>query len=179
MENQLAACFVQMARKGKTLETTANGMFAPLKAESIDTLDKFNAKVSECFDANGWTRTTGRPAKGVKSKPVPDVVQVYVSRFRGAYKLGLDVLSFSTVYELREAVKVRRQVAHQHAQRPPELKGIQLSSKNRLIEGALFHNVTALWEVLPEDKQEMLYRQIEMVYNTYLKDAPADVLQAA
>lgn len=175
----LAQCFLQLARNGKTLDNTANALFDPLKAKKIKTLAQFDVEVAEGCKANNWTRSKGRPAKGSKMKPVPDIIQVYVSRFRAAYRLELDVLSFKTVGEMRAAVLKHRQDARAATDgRPPELAGIQLSSENKLI-GALFHDIPELWKHLPEERQALFYKQIDRVYRTYLKDAPPELIQAA
>lgn len=178
-QDDLAACFLRVERAGGTLEGIANGMFAPLKAKKIKTLEQFNAEVMAAYEKNAWSRKAGRPAVGAKEKPAPDAVQVYVSRFRAAYRLKLNVISFTTIGEMREAISKRKQAAHHAADRPPELKGIHLSSENSLIEGALFHNVPTLWQLLPDDKKEMFYRQVEKVYNQYVKSAPPDLVKAA
>lgn len=178
-QDDLAACFLKMGRAAGTLDGYANGIFAPLKAKKIKTVEQLNAEVIAAYEKNGWSRKAGRPAAGSKEKPAPDAVQLYVSIFRAAYRMKLNVISFTTVGELRTAIREKRQTAHQAANRPPELKGIQLSSENSLIEGALFHNVPALWQLLPDDKKEMFYRQIEKVYNQYVKSAPPELVKAA
>lgn len=178
-QNELAACFMRIERSGETLEGVANGMFAPLKAKKIKTLEQFNAEVTSAYEINGWSRKAGRPAAdAAKEKSAPEAVQVYVSRFRKAYRLKLNVISFVTIGALRTAMLKKTSVSHQAAKRPPELKGIQLSSENSLI-GALFHDMPALWQRLPDDKKDMFYRQIEKVYNQYLKSAPPDLVKAA
>lgn len=113
----LATDFINIARKAKGVESAANGMFSTLKTEDVRTLDHFNELTREAFQTNGWSQTAGRPVAGSKEKPAPDAVKLYVSSFRAAYRLDLDVLSFETVGAMRNAIRERRQ-APKHAVAP-------------------------------------------------------------
>lgn len=172
----LAADFINIARKAKGVESAANGMYSTLKAEDVRTLDHFNEKVRDAFQANGWSQTAGRPAAGSKEKPAPDAVKLYVSTFRAAYRMGLDVLSFETVGAMRTTIRERRQgIAHAaKPDQPPELKGIQLVAEHSLT-GALWHDAVVLHQHLNADKQHEFEREVRMLMMRYSKDAPPEL----
>lgn len=172
----LAVDFINIARKAKGVESAANGMFSTLKAEDVTTLDHFNEKVRDAFQTNGWSKTAGRPVAGAKEKPAPDAVKLYVSTFRAAYRMKLDVLGFETVGALRTAIRERRQAAS-HApkpEQPPELKGIQLVAENHLT-GALWHDAVVLHQHLSSTLQHDFEREVRMLMMRYSKDAPPDL----
>lgn len=173
---KLATNFLNIARKAKGVESAANGIFSTLKAEDVTTLDHFNERVREAYHTNGWSQTAGRPVTGAKEKPAPDAVKLYVSTFRAAYRMGLDVLAFETVGALRTSIRERRQ-APQHAQaadRPPELKGIQVAVEHSLT-GALWHDAVVLHQHLSSDKQHEFEREVRMLMMRYSKDAPPEL----
>lgn len=172
----LAADLLNIARKAKGVESAANGMFSTLKAENVKTLDHFNERVRDAFQVNGWSQTAGRPVAGSKEKPAPDAVKLYVSTFRAAYRMGLDVLSFETVGAMRTTIRERRQ-APKHAEgaeRPPELKGIVVAVEHSLT-GALWHDAVVMHQHLTADKQHEFEREVRMLMMRYSKDVPPEL----
>ena len=127
----LASVFVQIEKRAKGLEGVAGGIFSVVKQFKISTLDSFNDRVSEAFAKNGWSQGAGRPVAGVK-RSAPDAVRIYVSTFRAAYRMKLDVMGFDSMHGMRKAIKEKRAAGLQIAQGPPELKGIQVSSENKI-----------------------------------------------
>lgn len=175
---QLAASMLSVGKLGGKMEGLANSWFAPLKAMDVRTLDEANIVFSAAYEVNGWSQTAGRPSAGSTQKPAPRAVKLYTTTFRKGYKEGLDVLSFETVWALREATSQKRTAPSQAASRPPELKGIQVSSENTLT-GALWHDVVVLWEHLPEDKRGEFEQQVRKLLSRFTKAAPPELLQAA
>lgn len=178
--NTLASDFLNIARKAKGVESAANGMFSTLKAEDVTDLNHFNERVREAFQANGWSQTAGRPVAGSKEKPAPDAVKLYVSSFRAAYRLKLDVLSFETVGAMRNAIREVRAAAHQRklAEPPapsrPEMEGVEVKTPHTLI-GALWHDAIALAEEIPTDAQQEFEREVRMVMQRFLRFAPPEL----
>lgn len=175
---QLAAGMLNTGKQGDKTESTANKWFAPLKAMGVTNLDEANVVFSAAYEVNGWSQTKGRPAAGVTLKPAPRAVKLYTTTFRKGYKEGLDVLSFETVGELREATAKKLAAPSQTAARPPELKGIQVSTENRLT-GALWHDAVVLHQHLTTDEQQEFEREIRMLMMRFTKNAPAELVQAA
>jgi hypothetical protein len=178
--NTLAADLINIARKAKGVESAANGMFTTLKNEDVRTLDHFNEKVREAFQANGWSQTAGRPAADSKEKPAPDAVKLYVSTFRAAYRMKLDVLSFETVGAMRATIREIRHAAWQRktAEPPvpprPEMEGVELKGPQTLI-GALWHDAMLLAEKIPTDNQLEMEREFRMVMQRFLRFAPPEL----
>lgn len=176
----LAADFINIARKAKGVESAANGMYSTLKAEDVKTLDHFNEKVREAFKANEWSQTAGRPVAGSKEKPAPDAVKLYVSTFRAAYRMGLDVLSFETVGAMRTTIREIRGAAHQRklAEPPapsrPEMEGVVVTGANTLI-GKLWHDAMLLADKIPTDHQQEMEREVRMVMQRFLRFAPPEL----
>jgi hypothetical protein len=176
----LAVDFINIARKAAGVESAANGIFNTLKAEDVKTLDHFNEKVRDAFQANGWSQTAGRPAAGSKEKPAPDAVKLYVSTFRAAYRMKIDVLSFETVGAMRTTIREMRAAAHQRklAEPPtpsrPEMEGVEVKGPQNLI-GALWHDAMLLAEKIPADNQQEMEREVRMVMQRFLRFAPPEL----
>lgn len=178
--NTLASDFINIARKAKGVESAANGMFSTLKAEDVKTLDHFNERVRDAYQTNGWSQTAGRPVAGSKEKPAPDAVKLYVSTFRAAYRMGLDVLSFETVGLMRTTIREMRAAAHERklAEPPapsrPEMEGVEVRGQTSLI-GALWHDAMLLADKIPADNQQEMEREVRMVMQRFLRFAPPEL----
>lgn len=176
----LAVDFTNIARKAKGVESAANGMFSTLKAEDVADLSHFNEVVRDAFKINGWSQTAGRPMAGSKEKPAPDAVKLYVSTFRAAYRLGLDVLSFETVGAMRTTIREIRAASHQRklAEPPapsrPEMEGVDVKGPDSLI-GALWHDAMLLAEKIPTGHQQEMEREVRMVMQRFLRFAPPEL----
>lgn len=171
----LAMDFMNLSRKSSAMESAVSALFHTLRANEIKTEAQFKVAIKEVFEENKWSQRKGRPMKGSKLKPAPQVVTVYVSRFNAAYKLKLDVLSFETEYAMRQAVAEKRRAAHaKGAEKAPELQGVQLSAKKQLI-GSMFHDLPTLWEELPEDTAALMLKELQKVYTKFVKSAPPDL----
>lgn len=175
----LATDFINIARKAKGVESAANGMFSTLKAENVKNLDHFNELTRDAFQTNGWSQTAGRPVVGSKEKSAPDAVKLYVSSFRAAYRLELDVLSFETVGAMRNAIRERRQELSQarrvtHEEPRAEMMGVTVDDPHALI-GALWHDAIALAEEIPADAQQEFEREVRMVMQRFLRYAPPEL----
>ena len=178
--NTLAADFLNIARKAKGVESAANGMFSTLKSEDVRDLNHFNDLTRDAFQANGWSQTAGRPVAGAKEKPAPDAVKLYVSTFRAAYRLKLDVLSFETVGAMRTTIREIRAAAHQRklAEPPapsrPEMEGVEVKNPDILI-GRLWHDVMLVAEKIPVGVQQEMEREVRMVMQRFLRFAPPEL----
>lgn len=176
----LAVDFTNIARKAKSVESAANGMFNTLKTEDVKDLDHFNEIVRDAFRINAWSQTAGRPIAGSKEKPAPDAVKLYVSTFRAAYRMKLDVLSFETVGAMRTTIREMRSAALQrkHAEPPapqrPEMEGVEVKGPQNLI-GALWHDAMLLAEKIPVDNQQEMEREVRMVMQRFLRFAPPEL----
>lgn len=168
---QIAEILVEVGK----FDGIANGLFAPLKAMKIKTLEQADDVFAKAYELNNWSQTTGRPAAGSTAEPAPGAVKQYLSYFRRAYRLKLDVISFDTIHALRVATREKATPHAQAPERPPQLKGVQLSDENHLI-GALFHDVPALWQRLPEGQGDLFLQKIQEVYDFFLASAPPEML---
>lgn len=177
----LAVDFTNVARKAKGVESAANGMFTTLKTEDVTDLDHFNEITHDAFKINGWSQTAGRPVAGAKEKPAPDAVKLYVSTFRAAYRMKLDVLSFQTVGALRTAIREVRAAALQrkHAEPPapsrPEMEGVTVTGHPNTLIGKLWHDAMLLADKIPTDHQQEMEREVRMVMQRFLRFAPPEL----
>lgn len=177
--NTLAADFVQIARTAKRVESAANGIFTTLKTEDVTTLEHFNEMVRAAFQTNGWSQTAGRPVAGAKDKPAPDAVKLYVSTFRAAYRMKLDVLSFETVGAMRTTIREKRAAVHQApkpdaVERRAEMVGVEVKAPHSLI-GALWHDAMLLADKMLADDQQEFEREVRMVMQRFLRFAPPEL----
>jgi len=170
---QIAEILVEVGK----FDAVANQLFAPLKAMKVKTLEQADDVFAKAYELNNWSQTQGRPAAGSTTEPAPSVVKQYLSYFRRAYKLKLDVINFETIHAMR--VATREKTVHASApQRPPQLQGVQLANENRLT-GALFHDVPALWQRLPEGQGDLFLQKIQEVYDFFLASAPPEMMPEA
>jgi hypothetical protein len=176
-QKDLAATLADIARKAKGVDSAANGMFVSLKASNAKTLDQFNALIRAAYEKNRWSRHTGRPVAGSKEKPAPDAVKLYVSSFRAAYRMGLDVLSFDTVCAMRTAVRESRSSHDNGPERPPELAGIHISAEHRLT-GAIWHDAVVLHQHLAGDEKAEFEREVRRLLMRFTKKAPPELVAA-
>lgn len=174
----LAVIFTRIEKAAGAVEDVAKAILASVKAAKADKLEQFNEMVSEAYGRNGWSQKAGRPSPASKEKPAPDAVKLYVSIIRAAYRLGIKVTTFDTVGGLRVEIRNRRAAHNQSPARPPELRGIQITSENTYT-GALWHDAVVLWENLPDSDRVKLEAQVRKLFNQFAKAAPADLAQAA
>lgn len=174
----LAAVFAQIEQAAEAVESIAGGVLAAIQEAQADTLEKFNDMVADAYQRNGWSQKAGRPAEGSTERPAPQAVKVYVSIVRRAYRMELDVLSFEHMGALRSAIRqARTQDAHAGV-RSPELRGVQVSSSDRLT-GGLWHDAVVLYENLPDEQRTLFETQIRRLLKKYTKAAPEELLQAS
>lgn len=163
---ELATIFTRIQKAHAGMETTASQIIEVIKLNDANTLEKFNEMVSTAYDRNGWSSRQGRPRPGDIS--APQAVQVYVSTLRRAYRLGLKVLKFTNMEEVRRELRKHR--GDQPTQ-PPELKGVQVAASSTL-NGAVWHDVLVVWEHIPNDEQQALEASVRKLLERYLKKAP-------
>ena len=99
------------------------------------------------------------------------MVRTYVSEVRGAYRLGLDVLTYTSIADLRNDIRAtRREAIAESAERArrPELVGITIKTDNKL-NGALFHDLIVVYEALDEAQQDAMEQALERALKKFLK----------
>lgn len=172
----IATDLLGIARKAKGLNAATDRLLGTCKAENITNVDQFDQVIRLGYVENSWSQKTGRPPKGSKLKPAPDAVQNYVSMFRRFLTLGLHFKDFTTVYQMREAIKERATAPAAGPEPRPALKGVVIRQPH-VLTGALWHDGPALAEELPDDLQEEYENAIREVMERYLKFAPSTLVQ--
>jgi len=128
------------------------------------------------YAENGWQKGGGRPKTGVINTPVPEVVRTYASEIRAAYRLELDVLTFDNIKTLRNAVRDKRRKllgipeSSEGTQKPKQLEGVTVSGTAHM-NGALFHDLIVIYEVLPDEEQSKLEASLERLLKKFFKPA--------
>lgn len=162
-----ASIFVDLADTFQVVETVAGRLFGVMREKMIDDLDAFNEEITAAYALDGWSQTKGRPKAGATETPAPDIVQTYVSRIRRGLKLGLDVKSFETMYQLQEATrKFDVYGVANGPERLPELKGVTIANEDRLT-GAFCHDIVVYVKKLPDDKRAEMEEKIRKVMKRY------------
>lgn len=170
----LATVFGQIEKAASSMDTLAGSVLDAARAAQAKTIEQFDHMVYEAYDKCGWSHRQGRPLEG--DVPAPKAIKVYVSTIRGAYRLGLDVLSMHSIDEVRKA----RAKAQEHAREAketqavppaPELAGVTLVRADKLT-GAVFHDAAVLWENLPEKTKEEFGAKLQKLVEQYSKKAP-------
>lgn len=142
----LSVVFTDLEEAYGAVENVSRDFFLVLREENVNDVEHLNQIAAEAYKANGWSMTKGRPAAGSTEKPAPDVVKLYLSIARRGFSLKLDVKSYETMYQLREAITTPPvKVAANDVVKQPEHPTFAKSSTCVAIG--------ALWEHLPPDVQ--------------------------
>jgi hypothetical protein len=143
----LAVVFIDLEEASNTVENVSRDFFQVLREEDVNDVDHLNRIAYEAYEANGYSRTKGRPVAGSTEKPAPDVIKQYLSYARRGFALKLDVKSYETMYKLKEAIAAPPvKVAANDADKKPEQHPTFAKSSTCVAIGAL-------WEHLPPDVQ--------------------------
>lgn len=178
-QDGLAGSLKQIAATGERVEAAATTLLAAIKREGLTSLGAFDDAVKAAFEANGWNTRPGRPAKDRRN--VPHSVRTYVWEIRSAYRVGVEVWTLRTMYEVRMAKR-----ALQDAERvettgdgeeptaqpviPPEcaqdLEGVRVLDVKRP-NGALFHDLIATFIALKQEDRVLFGRQLARILHRY------------
>lgn len=181
IETKLAKVFTTLAAEEARTESTASSMLLAVKDSGIRTIEEFDEAVQQAYTANGWNARQGRPAADSEAIDVPGTVRTYVSWIRSAFRAGLKVGRFKTFHELRKALADKRGIRavpdrkiHPPVSFPKEVvedfNGVTLDTPNKP-NGALFHDLAAVFVHLPKENRSILGRQLNRLLHTYLPAA--------
>lgn len=159
--------FTDLVETFEVVETVAGRLFGVMREKEIDDIDGLNAEITATYVQLGYSQTKGRPKAGATETPAPDIIQTYVSRLRRGLKLGLDVKTFETMYQLQEAIrKFDVYGVAVGPERLPELKGVTIANEDRLT-GAFCHDIVVYVKKLPDDKRVEMEEKIRKVMKRY------------
>jgi hypothetical protein len=169
----LARTFRRLAANAQRLEDTATHILNSVSETKVRDVESFDRLIRAAYQQNGWNERPGRPAgEGQAATVVPPVVRTYVSEVRAAIRLGLEIQRFESFYQLRTALRERRE---QHlaatvleAGRRSALRGVRLSSPDKL-NGALFHDLIVIHHQLDEESGAALERALKRLFGKYRK----------
>lgn len=178
MTSKLTTIFKQMSEIDETKESLGVQILAFLVENKCKTLALANEQFGRAYDENGWSRSAGRPRDGSKEVPAPPTVKNYVTAFRRAYKAGLDVLGFKTVWEMRTAIRELRDARKEAEEKPESLVGVQIT-KDDILTGFLVHDISAVIKHLPDSERDEFEAKLRRLLAQYMKKAPADLKHAA
>lgn len=174
MANKLSKIFTQLADIEKTKESLGSQILAFLVDKGCKTLEQANEHFGIAYDENGWSRSAGRPREGAKEIPAPPTVKNYVTAFRRAYKAELDVLSFKTVGEMRQAIRDLRDSQREAEERPASLVGVQVA-KDDVLTGALVHDIYACLKAMTQEDRDDIEAKLRRVLAQAMKKAPPEL----
>lgn len=172
----LSVVFTDLEEASEAVENVSRDFFLVLREENVNEVEHLNQIAAEAYKANGWSMTKGRPAAGSTEKPAPDVVKLYLSIARRGFALKLDVKSYETMYQLREAIAAPpKAVAANDAARVVEAAHPNFAKSSTCVA------ISALWEHLPTDAQaefdnevlKLLARFSKKMHGTLAMDATA------
>lgn len=172
----LARVFVGIAEAEQSTESTAAGILSIIKEKGVSTLDKWNEAVREAYEKNGWNVRAGRPNGGeIARGPVPSTVAQYVSLVRRAINFKLRIGSYDSFTALRSALARRRGRAdHRGAagrgvpkEFREDFRGMPIANHVET-NGALFHDLGAVFIHLPVDHRSMFGRQLNQLMAKYM-----------
>ncbi len=167
----LANTFRRIAAAAEKLEDTASHILKVVADINASDLETFDQLVREAYRQNGWNERPGRPSTEAATT-VPKIVRTYVSEIRAAFRLGLKVRTFESFYQLRMAIREKREQleaeANVAAKSWPALRGVKVSSPDKL-NGALFHDLIVIYDHLDEESGAALERSVKRLLGKYRK----------
>jgi hypothetical protein len=172
----LARVFQGIAESEKSTESTAAGILSIIKEKGVTKLDKWNEAVREAYEKNGWNVRAGRPnGDEIARGPVPETVAQYVSLVRRAISSKLRVASYDSFTALRAAMARRNGRAdHRGAAGRglpkdfrEDFRGVPIANHSET-NGALFHDLAAVFIHLPVDHRSMFGRQLNQLMAKYM-----------
>lgn len=175
MEVKLARVFATVADTGQQLESTAGEILALVQSAKITTIATWNKLVKAAYAANGWNESAGRPTK--KRLPVPPTVSQYVALVRQAIRKKLRLGKYESFTQLRVALaRSNGKTDHRGgrasggARIPKDLRenfrGVPIANHTET-NGALFHDIAAIFIHLPTDHRSMFGRQLNQLMAKY------------
>lgn len=177
----LARPLAEIASTGEKVEAAATGLLTAIRIAGLQTLGAFDDAISTAYEANRWNNRPGKPAKDRRA--VPHTVRTYVWEIRSAYRAGLEVWTFKTMYELRmrkkalaEADSVETTTDEEAAASPfpaevvQDLEGVRVLDVKRP-NGALFHDLICVFVGLPQESRAMFGRQLARIMHRYQAEA--------
>ena len=180
VETKLARVFATLAESGKSTDTVAAGILAIVSESGIKDVEGFDPLVRAAYQANGWNPKPGRPTEETSHLDVvPATVRTYVTTVRRAFRRGIDVAKIKTVYDLRKAIRQTKVLDASPRAIPKAVQenfaGVNLSLVHD-VNGALIHDVGAVYANLPKPHQTLFERQLRQLVTKYL---PLARLQSA
>ena len=170
---KLSTVLKTIGDESERLDDQAGKILELCRANKITTEQAFRGAVVEAYTELGWRTIPGRPAADDGLQSAPKTVRQYVFEIRRAFKLRLKVIEMKTLFELRTAVKEKRErMASQETPEPAgALSGLKLVQANRFT-GAHIHDLAVLYESMPKRFKGELEDAISKLINKYMPRAP-------
>ena len=176
-EAKLARVLSDLAASHSKLDSTAGEILAIIKSEDVRSVKRWDGLVRAAYTANGWNPSPGRPsgkalqsAKGQKER-VPPTVRTYVSTVRRAIRASLAVTKYRSFTALRADLAKRTDPAAKDPALPRAVRqsfiGVSVAEP-RQPNGALFHDLGAVYITLPAEHRDVLGRQLARLLMKYL-----------
>lgn len=145
--------------------------------------EAFTSEVAEplfakAHEENGWSTKRGKPKAGSTLTAAPPTVKNYLTRLRNMYKFGLDIRSFKTMGEIRNAVNAAKAARREENDKLPSLAGVQIT-KADVLTGFLVHDISAVLKHLPDSERDEFEAKLQRLLSQYTKKAPAELKLAA
>lgn len=137
----------------------------------ITTERAFRDAVAEAYAELNWRTGAGRPASNDGLNSAPKSVRQYVFEVRRAFKLRLKVAEMRSLYELREAVRVKRERMHGQPEPTGAIAGLRVVHAHRFT-GAHVHDLAVLYESLNKREKGELEAGITRLINKFMPKAP-------
>ena len=135
------------------------------------------APVRAAYTANGWHPSPGRPNAAAanskeKKERVPATVRTYVSAVRRAIRAGLVVTKYRSFTALRaDLAKHTDQAGTTEPALPRAVRqsfvGVSVAEP-RQPNGALFHDLGAVYILLPAEHRDVFKRQLARLLQKYM-----------
>ena len=169
--NSMSVAFKKVVKDAEKVEQSATQILIVAQKEKAVTIEAFDALVTSACQENNYSQQVGRPAAGSTLEAMPSTLRYYITTMRRIYRDGLDVMSFKSMFEVREAVYGQKGEPKPRQSRGESLsflRGVKIS-KDDAMNGAIVHDIGFVMIHLPEDKRELLEAKLETLKKQFAK----------
>lgn len=174
MKTELAKIFKDAGSLDDKKENLGAKCIAYLIANEAFTPELAEPLFDKAYQENGWSMKIGKPKAGSTLTAAPPTVKNYITRLRNMYKFGLDIRSFKTMHEIRNAVNAAKAAKREENDKPPSLVGVQIT-KADVLTGALVHDIYACIKAMPPEDRDDIEAKLRRVLAQAMKKAPPEL----
>lgn len=174
MSSELTKIFKEVGEIDGKKESLGAQCVAYLVKHKCWTADLAEVQFAKSYEENGWSMAVGRPAAGSTLTAAPPTVKNYITALRGMYDFALDIRSYTTMGEIRKAVREARAAKRETLEKPAALVGVQVS-KEGVLTGGLIHDISVVLTHMPDEDRPEFEAKLRRALASCMKKSTAEL----